>query len=117
MGLSLAPIKASPPGEPAAGYPIIDVVEVRTTYGAPAPGFIVVLGGFTPSDLGSLVGRRALFPMSETQSHVASIVGVRDHGPTASILVEHWPSEFPKPAIGGTVVILGSSASGVTDGK
>jgi hypothetical protein len=96
--------RVSPAPEPAMSYPVIDVVEVKVSYGAPAPGFILVPAGFQPASPESLVGEFVVIePPGLPGSRygiLAEIVDVRDHGPTISILVENWPAEFPPPRIG-----------------
>jgi hypothetical protein len=96
--------RVSPASEPAASYPVIDVVEVKVSYGAPAPGFILVPAGFRPASPESLVGEFVVIeppgPPGNGYGILAAIVGVRDHGTTTSILVENWPEGFPSPRVG-----------------
>ena len=105
MGRASARRRASPVAEIAAEYPIIDVVEVRTSYGAPAPGFVLVLGGFTPPDPDALSGTSVGIHVGEGWTILGEIAGIRDHGPAASILLENWPDGFPRPKLGWMVEI------------
>jgi len=109
MAQSSARKRASLAPDPAASYPVIDVVEVKVSYGAPAPGFILVPDGFRPTSPESLVGEIAvIWPLGTPGNRypiLATIIGVRDHGTTTSLLVEDWPADFPPPKVGWSIQV------------
>jgi hypothetical protein len=111
MAPSSASTKASPSPEPATGHRIIDVVEVRTSYGAPAPGFILVPEGFRPTNPEALTGEVVVIEPPGGWAILGTIAGSRDHGPTTSLLVENWPTDFPTPRIGWMIRVPSLEAS------
>ncbi len=91
---------------------VIDVIEIKASYGlAAAPGIILVLRDFRPSNPQSLVGQIALVRTPIGDHWLAEVEGTRDHGTTVSIhLAGLGPSEIPIgsvvhfPSLAGPVV-------------
>jgi hypothetical protein len=117
MARSWAKTKAYPSPGPATGHRLIDVVEVRTSFGAPAPGFILVPEGFRPTSPETLAGEVVVIEPSGGWAILGTIAGSRDHGPTTSLLVEHWPADFPTPRIGWMVRVPSIEAAYAIDGE
>ncbi len=109
MAQSSAQKRVSPAPDPATSYPVIDVVEVKVSYGAPTPGFILVPGGFCPASPESMVDEVVVVssagPPGKRYDFLCRIVGVRDHGTTTSLLIEDWPLNYPPPQIGWTIQV------------
>ena len=107
MAQASARAKPSPAADPSRGHRVIDVVEVKVAYGAPAPGFILVPEGFRPADPDALVGEAVEIEPSDgpTFKIAAIIAGIRDHGTTFSLLVEHWPDSIARPKVGWWVAV------------
>jgi hypothetical protein len=114
MAPASAPKKASPAADLAKGHPIIDVVEVRTSYGAPEPGFILIPADFRPAPPEALAGEIVVIEPPGGWAILGKIADARDHGTTISLLVENWPVDFPRPLVGWSVRVpaLETSASG-----
>jgi hypothetical protein len=107
MAPASARTRASLAADPATGYAIIDVVEVKTAYGAPAPGYILVPADFHPASAEALVGEVVVIEPPGGWAILGKIAGTRDHGKTTSLLVENWPADFRPPHVGWLIRIPG----------
>jgi hypothetical protein len=116
MAQALDRTKASPVVEidPSKGHRIIDVVEVKTAYGAPAPGFILVVAGFRPAPPEALIGEVVVIEPPGGWAILGKIADTRDHGPTISVLVENWPVDFPPPLVGWSLRVPAFEGPDVT---
>ncbi len=105
MGRSSAPTRPSHAARDVAQFRIGDVIEVRTEYGAPAPGFILVAEGLRVADPSALAGRTFGVVLPSGWTIAGEIRGARDHGPATSIMAENWPDDLPRPQVGWHLAI------------
>jgi hypothetical protein len=105
MGRASVRTSANPTSDSFSGFHVTDVVEIDPAYGLGASGVVLVLEDFRPSDPDAMVGHAVDIRLPGGWTLSGEIAGVRDHGPTASILLSGWPDGFPRPQVGWRVEI------------
>lgn len=97
MGRASVHTRTNPTTESAPGFLVSDVIDIDPAYGLDASGVILVLDDFRPADPASLVGTFADILLPGGWTLWGEIAGVRDHGPTGSILLVNWTSRRTHP--------------------